>query len=693
MRLLSKFLFILTFCIGSHVLSQPLPDLPEKQFGQPLNTQNDEYNPIVSPDGKYVVFQSNRPGGEGGMDLWISENVQYLDKEAPAEWTKPVNMNQSIREELKRASVSGVKKPNLFNTNGFEGGASILFDENNSPVEIYFTSTVNQTHGRNGFEGLNLYRTIKDKKTGRWTDPEHLNEIYTNFNEKMPAISPDGRFLIFSSDRPGGYGDFDLWISTRDLKTGVWSQPKNLGSPLNSSESEILPFIHQDGEQLYFSSNREDERKKFKIYRIFLRYKSSLDHMLEDEEETVEETKATSVKSQNVEIPKIDQSSLFLLPKPFNTDKWEGFDNEGISFDRDGIWAFISSNRSGGEGQFDIYRFQVPEALRNSYALNFKGLVLDGSEKTMIGLDATLKIYDGTKPANVITSKRIGGDLTKGKPSNFNTVLQTGKIYKIEISSPGFHPQEDILDLRGNIGKNRKVYRTYVLLPIKTGEAKAEEPVKNNDPVTQNEEPKTSTGFKVVVADAATKAVIPEAKVTLFTPTNRKGENLPLDADKKAFTIEKLPEIDFELFATAPKYISESVNIIQKNISKNGVVTIYLKAEKDVDPIYNLRVYFEFNKTKMTDDHKKLLDPLVDYLSKNASDKIEIGGHTDNVASKEYNTRLSAKRARNVYEYLLSKGISEKRIKVRAYWYSQPDADNETENGRAKNRRVGFRKL
>ncbi|QOI32822.1 OmpA family protein [Leptospira interrogans] len=687
MRPFSKLIFILAFCIFLPVFSQPLPDLPEKQFGQPLNTQNDEYNPIVSPDGRYIVFQSNRPGGEGGMDIWISENIRFLDKEIPAEWTKPVNMNQNIWEELKRPPAAGVRKPNLFNSNAFEGGISILFDSNNAPSEIYFTSTINLAVGRSGFEGLNIYRTIKDKKTGRWTDPEHLSEINSNFNDKMPAISPDGNFLIFSSDRPGGYGDFDLWISVRNPKNGSWSQPKNLGSPLNSSESEILPFIHQDGEQLYFSSNREDERKKFKIFRIFLKYKSALDNMLEDEEET-EETPKT--KPAEILIPKIDQSSLLLLPKPFNTDKWESFDNEGISFDKDGIWAYISSNRSGGEGQFDIFRFQVPESIRNSYTLNFKGLVLDGSEKTMIGLDSTLKIYDGTKPANVITSKRIGGDLTKGKPSNFATTLQTGKVYKIEISSPGFHPQEDILDLRGNIGKNRKVYRTYVLLPIQVGEGKTEE-TKIEQPI-ENQKP-NSAALKVIVADASTKQIIPDAKVTLFTPINRKGESLVQDADKKSFLINKLPDNDFELFATASKYISESINIIQKNISKNGTVTIYLKAESDVDPVYNLRVYFEFNKTKITEENKKLLDPLVGYLLKNASDKIEIGGHTDNVASKEYNTRLSAKRARNVYEYLLSKGIPEKRMRIRAYWYSQPDADNETETGRAKNRRVGFRKL
>lgn len=139
MRPFSKSIFLFIFCIFTPVFSQPLPDLPEKQFGQPLNTQNDEYNPIISPDGRFIVFQSNRPGGEGGMDLWISENVRFLDKEVPAEWTKPVNMNQNIREELRRPPVPGVRKPNLFNSNAFEGGVSILFDSNNAPSEIYFT--------------------------------------------------------------------------------------------------------------------------------------------------------------------------------------------------------------------------------------------------------------------------------------------------------------------------------------------------------------------------------------------------------------------------------------------------------------------------------------------------------------------------------------------------------------------------
>lgn len=141
----------------------------------------------------------------------------------------------------------------------------------------------------------------------------------------------------------------------------------------------------------------------------------------------------------------------------------------------------------------------------------------------MIGLDSTLKIYDENKPASVITSKRIGGDLTKGKPSNFATTLQTGRVYKVEISSPGFHPQEDILDLRGNIGKNRKIYRTYVLLPIQIGEGKTEEtkvePVDNQKP--------SSAAMKVIVADASTNKSF-QTRRLLFLHRQTVRENLSL---------------------------------------------------------------------------------------------------------------------------------------------------------------------
>ncbi|EPG65388.1 OmpA family protein [Leptospira wolffii serovar Khorat str. Khorat-H2] len=666
---------LLSYLSPAKISSQPIPPLLERNFGSPLNTQNDEYNPVISPDGKYIVFQSNRPGGEGEMDLWLSENANYKKRDGEADWRKPVNLNQGIWEKNKKELPAGEKKAELFNTDKFDGGVSIRFDEVGSPKEIFFTSVKNEKSNRAGLDALNIYYTSRDEKTKLWKDPVPVPEINSNFNEKMPAISPDGKYLVFASDRPGGFGEYDLWVSYRNLSTGAWSNPINLGAEVNSKASEILPYIHPDGEQLYFSTNRENERKKFSIFRVFLNLPAEAD--TEDPED-----KLTSSKNK-LDHPVPETGSLEKLPHPFNLDPAEGIDTEGISFDQEGVWAYISSNRMGGQGQYDIYRFQVPEGLRNSYDVSFEGLVLDGSESTMIGLDATIKIFDGVSPPRTITSRRIGGDLSKGNPSNFKTVLKTGRVYRVEISSPGFYPTEDKLDLRGNVERNKKIYKTYVLLPIKD-----EEKGKITSGIdTQGK------GLNVVVIDALTKAPIDGASVTMFTPKNRQGEILKFDSSSKNFHISIVPDTDFELFAKAEKYISESVNIIRKDMKPGSTISISLRKESDVPVVLGTKLYFEFNKTDVTESHRQQLDRIVEYLKKNPSDKIEIGGHTDNIASKEYNTRLSGNRARKVYEYIQSKGIQSARLKVRAYWYSRPEEDNATEEGRAKNRRVDFRKL
>ncbi|MGJ4787509.1 OmpA family protein [Leptospira koniambonensis] len=656
--------------------AQPVPTLLERNFGSPLNTQNVEYNPIISPDGRYLIFQSNRPGGEGEMDIWLSENANYKKRDGEADWKKPVNLNQDIWEQNKKELPSGEKKSKLFNTDKYEGGISIRFDESGNPEEIFLTSIRNVKADREGFDALDIYYTKRDEKTRRWSDLIGISEINSNWTEKMPSISPDGKFLIFSSDRPGGYGEYDLWVSYRTVPTGVWSSPINLGSEINSKASEILPYIHPDGEQLYFSSNRENDRKKFSLYRSFLNLPGSSD--TEDAEDKL------TVSKTNLPHPVPEIGSLEKLPHPFNLDTAEGIDSEGISFDHEGLWAYISSNRNGGQGQYDIYRFQVPENLRNSYDVSFQGLVLDGSEATMIGLDATIKISDSIGPSRTITSRRIGGDLSKGNPTNFKTVLKTGRLYKVEISSPGFYPTEDKLDLRGNVERNKKVYKTYVLLPIKDEE---------KGKIVNTGDGDKGKGLNVVVVDAATKEPIAGATATVFTPKNRQGEILKYNSLSKNFHIELIPDTDFEIFAKAEKYISESVNILKKDIKPGSTISIALRKDSEVPVVLGTRLYFEFNKTEVTEAHRKQLDLIVDYLKKNPSDKIEIGGHTDNIASKEYNTRLSGNRARKVFDYVRSKGIQASRLKTRAYWYSRPDEDNSTEDGRAKNRRVDFRKL
>lgn len=102
-------------------------------------------------------------------------------------------------------------------------------------------------------------------------------------------------------------------------------------------------------------------------------------------------------------------------------------------------------------------------------------------------------------------------------------------------------------------------------------------------------------------------------------------------------------------------------------------------------------MFYEFNSYELKDISKLELDKLVALLNKNTEIQIEIGGHTDNKGTKEYNQKLSENRAKSVYDYLIEKGISASRLSYKGYNFSEPIASNDTEEGRAKNRRTEFK--
>jgi peptidoglycan-associated lipoprotein len=667
--------FFLYIILGLGLLSQPLPKVGDVRFYGPLNTQNVEYNPIISPTGRYLVFQSNRPGGEGGMDIWVSENASYPDRMKLPLWDSPKNFRE-------------------LNTPNFEGMFSVLFNEEEKPYELYFTSTRyedprDRKKNREGYDGLNIYYTKINPRTGLWSLPIHLNEINSNFEDKMPAISPDGCNMVFSSNRPGGQGGYDLWISKRNPLTkienieptrdkvrltctdGIWQKPIALGSSINTKNDEISPYYHWDGNRIYFSSNRDDKYKKFSFYY------SEFDSQTNQFQKPILLGSPFNTKQ---ELSADSTGFPFDTPADYSTySLWEESDNEGISVTHDDLWFYFSSNRPGGEGQFDIHRTQVPEDLRRSYEFIFRGLVLDGSEAIMIGLDATLKIFDETKPIQVITSKRIGGDLTGENVENFKTTIKTGKLYRVEVSSPGFQPTEVLLDLRGNVGKEKEQYSRILLMPIK--------------PIKEERPDKTIKGIRFIVKDKKTDLIIPNAEMVYFDDLTRKGKIIP--SKDNAFRLDVTPTIGFEILAKAKGYKQDTFIYTQNQISElDGKETVlYLRNQNDFDSLYNTIIYFPFNERTISDTDKKQLDLLADYLIRNKNEVIEIGGHTDNVGNKDYNVALSEDRAAAVYQYLREKGVAREKMKIQAYYYSQPLSDNETEDGRAKNRRVNFKKI
>jgi Tol biopolymer transport system component len=206
---------------------------PEDPWGAPERlpssvndpTAND-FSARLSHDGKSLYFGSNRSGGFGSGDIYVST------RESPAHpWSPAQNLGS------------------LVNTEMFEAFATPSADGNT----LYFErSTVAAS------PDADIWVTTRKNENEPWGNPYRLDEPINGPNgEFSPSISVDGLSLYFGSMRTGNFGFIDIWVSRRESLITPWGQPENLGPNINSPFSLTLaPFITNNGDSLYFMSSR-----------------------------------------------------------------------------------------------------------------------------------------------------------------------------------------------------------------------------------------------------------------------------------------------------------------------------------------------------------------------------------------------------------------------------------------------------
>ncbi len=209
---------------------------------QPLaavNTSYDELGPELSADGKTLYFYSDRLGGNGGYDLWVS-------RLGDNGWREPTNLGPNVNSPFN--DYGPALSPN---------GVTLYFSSNrprpgdaNLPTPYAWSATLREERHQRDYD---LYMTsITD---GGAAAAAPLVGLNTEFNDGSPAVSSYGDFLYFASDRPGGFGRFDLYRSRR--LHGEHEPVSNLGSTVNTPANELDPDLSLGGYALHFSSDRE----------------------------------------------------------------------------------------------------------------------------------------------------------------------------------------------------------------------------------------------------------------------------------------------------------------------------------------------------------------------------------------------------------------------------------------------------
>ena len=327
-------------------------------LGDSVNTDVSEYYPSVSLDGDTLFF--TRRVGHHNEDL-------YEAYRAPGgTWGKARSL------------------PGGINTNENEGAQTVSIDGQWMVLNLCNTSE--------GFGGCDLYFSYRTPDG--WSAPENLGDsINSEFSDQAPSLSPDKKDLYFASNRPGGYGGFDLYVS-HHLLNGHWSAAENLGPVLNTIGDENTPFIHADNQTLYFNSTGHPG---YGNNDLFL---------------TRRQADGSWSKPEN-------------LGYPINT-----IDDEGsLVIAADGKTAYYASDRTDSRGGMDLYTFQMREDIRPAQTLWVKGKVYD--RKSEKGLPSSVVLTD-------LSTGRVISNLQTDETGNYLITLPKGKDYAFNVNRRGY---------------------------------------------------------------------------------------------------------------------------------------------------------------------------------------------------------------------------------------------------------------
>ncbi|MCO5260457.1 MAG: OmpA family protein [Crocinitomicaceae bacterium] len=265
-------------------------------IGSPVNTEYPEYSPFISFDGKSLYFTSRRPWEDNSTDEFRDPKlyqypediyVSYLSK---GSWTTPKKMDFCDPQVNEATIAVSVDEKRVYAYQDITGNGDIYYSDFvkdqfqvMAPIEAQHVNTNYwETHiavtpdGKNiyfvsdrpgGYGGRDIYRIVK-MPDGRWSDPQNLGpKINSEFDEESPFIAIDNKTMYFASNGPSSIGGFDIFVTVRDDEN-QWSDPINLGYPINSTGDDLFYTTTVNGKKGYLSSFRKGGLGEKDLYEI-----------------------------------------------------------------------------------------------------------------------------------------------------------------------------------------------------------------------------------------------------------------------------------------------------------------------------------------------------------------------------------------------------------------------------------------
>lgn len=336
---------------------------PEKvqidNIGGKVNSEYPEYNVMITADESAMYFTSQRPEGttqEMRNIEFYTEDIYRSTKEGK-EWTTPVLLGDSVNDPLRHDGIMAISP---------DGQQMIIYRDDKGDGNLYWSE----------LDG------------GDWTIPTKMpSPINSEYHESAASFSQDGNVIYFCSDRPGGFGKHDIYASTWDAENSKWGEAKNLGEVINTKYNENGVFKHPDGVTLYFSSQGHSSMGGFDIFKT-------------------EIVAGQFTEPENLGYPVNRADNDLLLVISSNGDR-----------------GYYSSYTEEGYGEEDIYVITFKEH-KPLHLTILKGKILDAVTHQPVYAAIDIIDVDSNKVIHEFHSNKESGDYLISLPSGRNYAIE-----------------------------------------------------------------------------------------------------------------------------------------------------------------------------------------------------------------------------------------------------------------------------
>jgi len=482
--------------------------------------------------------------------------------------------------------------------------------------------------------------------------------INSPFSEYAPAV--EGGKLYYSSfnrdslSNPGGKFLSHIYVSEKN--SSYWKKGSILPAPFNSSEFHTgnIAFT-PDGKRAYFTQCTDNGEADIRC-KILMTAKNG---------------------------------NSWSEPVPLNIqNKEEKFSDTHPAVDAGDTLdiVYFSSNRSGGTGGFDLWYSEVKH---------------DGSASPPVNLGPAVNTIDDEVTPFIIKNKLYFSSNGQGGLGGFDVFVSSGvKNFWSKPQNPGYPLNSSADDRYFSKGESS---RTYYLVSNRPGIIGLKSPTCCDDIFRVEDHSITKYSLKGRVFEKTDSLVrLTGARAEVFeigADENKIPYSEKLLSGDSEFSFELIAEKNYDVKIQKKGYFPQTVRILAKENPDGENITRDITLEKiEKKKAYKLdKIYYEYNKSSLTEGSKESLQKLYELLVENPKLVIEIGSHTDDVGSPKYNMKLSQDRAQSVVDYLIYLGIDQKRLIPKGYGETKPVAPNknkdgtDNEAGRQQNRRTEFK--